>query len=199
MTSSIGRLLLLGTIVVLGGCDGRITEKRASGEHRANPAPGTSPVGAPPASATSVPLDAMFVTNGPFRFRDFTLPEDMRERLTKAFAPLNPRDLVAKRVESVTGEPIPVRVLVLSFQIPEGLTLAHVAFEVGRDFLGATPENSVPALRGRGIYMEPATEGASEALAFFVTPDTFVYAYGTSRAAPTEEVSKMILLNAEGK
>ncbi len=132
-----------------------------------------------------------------YRFKDFALPKQIRLRLEATFAPLEPIEVVAKRVERATGAPVAVRILAVSFKIPKGITFPQVASEIGRDFLRASPANSSKALGGRGIYMKPLTAGGSEAMAFFIGKEIFVYAYGASSSSPTESVAKQILRHSD--
>ena len=119
----------------------------------------------------------------------------LARRFTALFGGVNDVDVAIRRVHTDDGGFVPVRIVAVSYTLPEGVPFRALASEVGREFLGATPKNASDFAGGRGVYMETSTRGkASESVAFFIGEDVFVYAFGIGRATtPTEEISKALL------
>jgi hypothetical protein len=79
------------------------------------------------------------------------------------------------------------------FTLPEGVPFEAVVYEIGREFLGATPRNTKPVLGGSGAYMRGRVSGVTtESVSFFVDENVFVYVFGASLQAPTEQVAREI-------
>ncbi len=88
---------------------------------------------------------------------------------------------------------MPVRILSVSYNLPEEVPFGALATEIGREFLGATPGNSRGILGEAGIYMKGRSGGSrTESIAFFLGRNLFVYAFGASRDIPTEDIVKRL-------
>ncbi|MBW3594907.1 MAG: hypothetical protein KY391_04955 [Actinobacteria bacterium] len=117
------------------------------------------------------------------------------DKFKSLFGGVDDVDVAVRRVETDDGGFVPVRMVAVSYTLPEGVPFGALAYEIGREFLDATPENTSDFAGGQGVYMKGMTNGRpSESVAFFIGEDVFVYAFGAGRdSAPTEEVSKALL------
>lgn len=148
---------------------------------------------APPAPSSPSPnLGAMFSPLRGFAFEP--LPADsqraIERTLLRTFGGLRP-EVIVRRVVTSQGTQVPVRVAAISFELPEGATIEQFASEFGREFLGSNPRNATPMLGGNGVYVRDPRE-MSESVAFFLSDDVLVYAFGATIDAPTEIVSRSL-------
>ena len=122
------------------------------------------------------------------------IERDLVAKFESLFGGVEDVDVAVRRVESRTGDFVAVRIAAVSYRLPSGVPFGALATEVGREFLGATPDNTSDFAGGRGVYMRGRTNGdRTESVAFFIGEEIFVYAFGGNLAAPTEEVSKALL------
>jgi hypothetical protein len=185
MVTSFSCLCLLATS---GACTSNSREERISEERPASPSLTSESVGVRSA-------EEIFGGVREFGFRDVSAPveRELSTRFRIAFERLDPVDVAAKRVVSRSGKPLPVRVVAVTYDLPADVPIEALAYEIGREFLGATPRNSSEALGGNGVYSRDSKEGqASESVAFFIGKETFVYTFGAMIEAPTERVARAI-------
>lgn len=131
-----------------------------------------------------------------FAFAELDEPtqEQLITRFKRIFAGVEDVEVAVRRVETDGGRLLPVYVVAVSYRLPPGVPFGALAYEVGREFLGATPDNTSSFGDGQGVYMRGETNGApTESVTFFIGKDVFVYVFGGSREAPTEDVARKLL------
>jgi hypothetical protein len=128
-----------------------------------------------------------------FEEMDPALERRITKQLLFTFGRLKPVHIAAKRVVGEDGSFVGVRVAAVSYTLPQGVPFGALASEVGREFLGATPQNSSSFLGGKGVYMRSRTDGdPTESVAFFIGEEIFVYFFGAAIEAPTEEIARRL-------
>ncbi len=189
------RTIVIGALAALSGllttaCDSRATPQEV---HQEDIEESTS---ADPGFVENRRAESIFVPIKGYRFEEVSprLQQNLSSRFLRAFERLPPVSIAVKRVVTVGGHPLPVRIVAISYRLPKGVPFAALAAELGREFLGATPRNSSELMRGQGILIEDrAGEHRSESVAFFIGKEIFVYAYAAHSNAPTEDVAKKLL------
>ncbi|MDQ3913818.1 MAG: hypothetical protein M3323_00580 [Actinomycetota bacterium] len=108
------------------------------------------------------------------------------------FAHTEAVDVAVRSVQTAGGQ-LPVRLLAVSYSLPPDVPFERLVYDVGREFLGATPANATPTLDSHGVYMRSMTRGQrTESVAFFAGENLFVYIFGGTVEAPTEEIAKKL-------
>lgn len=150
----------------------------------ASPSPTTTSPTTGKAASIFLPIDGYAWVPASIQLR-----AQLEERFSRAFERLPPVDFAVRVVTTAEGSSLPVRILSVSYHLPEEIPFGALASEIGREFLGSTEANSVGVLDGAGVYMKGRTGSArTESVAFFLGRETFVYAFSASRQAPTLEI-----------
>ena len=174
------------------------SSERGNGSTEAPPPSPTASASTPTEEPTGVsPADVIFeqeLADYTFTSMDPAGERRLVDRFERIFGGVEEVAVAVRRVETEDGGFVPVRIAAVSYTLPEGVPFGALASEIGREFLGATPENTSGFAGGKGVYMRDMTNGGvTESVTFFIGKEIFIYAFGASIAAPTEEVSKALL------
>lgn len=196
---STAKKLLAGLLLVMYACGGSVSSGRSGaedGQVPALPRPSvTSPLPSERSPVEGSPAAEAFSQVGGYVFGRATprLVRELESQFSAGFEAVRPVQLEVRNVLTKGGQPLPVRALAVRYTLPPDVPFAAFVSEFGTDFLGATRDNSDPMFSGRGIYLsDPRDPNSSEAVAFFLNRDSFVYVFGAVTGAPTEEVARAI-------